>query len=93
MSVTSAMPGLSKSVRVPARLRVVVFFPQPVCCHWYSSGSVWQRCRTLSVSLSVVKTQDPNTKKFKQMLIYFNLDIQYANKFGEILFIKPQNDT
>ena len=39
-----------------------------------------------------VLKQDPNTKKFKWTLIYFNTDTQYAN-IGEIPFIKPQNDT
>ena len=37
---------------------------------------------------------DPNTKRFKQRLIYFNTDTQHSmHIFREILFIKPQNDT
>ena len=36
--------------------------------------------------------KDPNTKRIKQTLIYFNTDTQNAN-FREIPFIKPQNDT
>ena len=31
---------------------------------------------------------DPNTKRFKRTLIYFNTDTQYAKMFGEIPFIK-----
>ena len=30
--------------------------------------------------------QDPNTKRFKQMLIYFNTDTQYANFRGNLLY-------
>ena len=41
---------------------------------------------------AIILKQDPNTKRFQQKLIYFNMDTQYAN-FGEIPFIKPQNDT
>ena len=43
------------------------------------------------MTASVLK-QDPNTRRFKRTLVYFNTDTQYAN-FGEIPFIKPQNDT
>ena len=32
-------------------------------------------------------SQDPNTKRFKQMFIYFDMDTQYAN-FWEIPFVK-----
>ena len=37
-------------------------------------------------------TVDPNTKRFKRTLTYFNIDTQYKI-FGKIAFIKPQNDT
>ena len=43
------------------------------------------------MTASVLK-QDPNTKRFKRTLLYFNTDTQYEI-FGEIPFIKPQNDT
>ena len=43
------------------------------------------------MTASILK-QDPNTKRFQQTLIYFNTDTQYAH-FGEIPFIKPQNNT
>ena len=32
--------------------------------------------------------QDPNTKRFKRTLIYFDTDIQYAIIFFEIPFVK-----
>ena len=38
--------------------------------------------------------QDPNTKRFKRTLIYFNMDTwTHMHILGEIPFIKPQNDT
>ena len=40
------------------------------------------------MTASVLK-QDPNTKRFKRTLIYHG----QMQIFGEILFIKPQNDT
>ena len=43
------------------------------------------------MTASVLK-QDPNRKRFKQTLIYFDTDTQYTH-FVEIPFIKPQNDT
>ena len=33
-----------------------------------------------------VLKQDPNTKRFKRMLIYFNTDTQYANFRGNPLY-------
>ena len=43
------------------------------------------------MTASILK-QDPDTKRFKQTLVYFNMDTQYAY-FFEMPFIKPQNDT
>ena len=37
---------------------------------------------------SILK-QDPNTKRFKRMLIYFDMDT--VQIFWEIPFVKPQN--
>ena len=37
------------------------------------------------MTASVLK-QDPNTKKFKQTLIYFNTDTQYENFRGNPLY-------
>ena len=36
------------------------------------------------MTVSVLK-QDPNTKRFKRTLIYFNTDTQYANFQGNFL--------
>ena len=41
---------------------------------------IWNR-----MTASVLK-QDPNTKRFKRMLIYFNTDTQYANLRGNSLY-------
>ena len=43
------------------------------------------------MTASVLK-QDPNTKTFKRMLIYFNTDTQYAIFRGNPI-VKQQNDT
>ena len=37
------------------------------------------------MTASVLK-QDPNTKRFKRMLIYFNTDTQHANFWGNPLY-------
>jgi len=44
------------------------------------------------MTASVLK-QDPNTKRFKRTLIYFDTHTQYIQIFDEIPFVKPQNDT
>ena len=37
---------------------------------------------------------DPNTKRFKRTLTYFDMDRTHSmHIFGEIPFIKPQNNT
>ena len=35
---------------------------------------------------ATILKQDPNTKKFKQMLIYFNTDTKYAKLWGNPLY-------
>ena len=58
----------------------------PLCariCFYLSElkkNTVWNR-----MTASILK-QDPNTKRFKQMLIYFNPDTQYANFWGNPLY-------
>ena len=37
------------------------------------------------MTASILK-QDPNTERFKQMLIYFNTDTQYADFLGNPLY-------
>ena len=37
------------------------------------------------MTASILK-QDPNTERFKRMLIYFNTDTQYANIWGNPLY-------
>ena len=40
---------------------------------------------SLSVSCFVVVVLDPNTKRFKRTLIYYDTDTQYANFRGNLL--------
>ena len=44
------------------------------------------------MTASVLK-QDPITKRLKRTLTYYATDAQYMHIFGEIPFLKPQNDT
>ena len=43
------------------------------------------------MTASILK-QDPNMKRFKRTLLYFDTDTQYANFQREIPFVKPQNN-
>ena len=46
----------------------------------------------MTATASILK-QDPNIKRFKRTLIYYDMDTQYANVWREeIPFAKPQND-
>ena len=44
------------------------------------------------MTASILK-QEPNTKRLKRMLIYYDTDIIIMHIFGEIPFVKPQTDT
>ena len=41
---------------------------------------------------SILK-QDPNTKRVKRTLIYYDTDVHNTQILGELPFIKPQNNT
>ena len=57
------------------------------CYQWDMVVKKKERKKISNRMTASVLKQDLNTKRFKRMLIYFNMHI-----FGEIPFIKPQND-
>ena len=65
-----------------------------IACSEDSSSSLGRRTTKRADTIHAVQLhcQDPHTKRFKRTLIYFDPDTLYGN-FGEIPFVKPQNDT